>query len=113
MQVAIWRGETPGVSSKKKISALSSADRRQGATFRRLRLALRPDLGDRPKFADALGVSPETVRLWEKGNHISDPRKRAICRLIGSRLPDFFLSRKALDRRIEQILRARKRKRKT
>lgn len=66
-------------------------DQAMGEQFRLMRLRLRPDLADRQKFADTLRVSAETVRLWEKGNHITDAQKRAICKLLGCDPADFYL----------------------
>jgi transcriptional regulator with XRE-family HTH domain len=68
-----------------------------GSRFRDLRLRLRPELARHQDFADALHVTAQTVRNWEHGRPIPDRMKRAICKLLGCDLTDFFIDWKPLE----------------
>ena len=74
----------------RKPPRLTDDDRRMGARFRDLRLRLRPELARHQDFADALHVTAQTVRNWENGRPIPDKMKRAICKLLGCQLADFY-----------------------
>jgi DNA-binding transcriptional regulator YiaG len=67
----------------RKKQRATAEDSLMGARFRELRNRLRPDLASAHELGDALRVTAQTVRNWERGQHIPVPRQRAVRRLLG------------------------------